>query len=133
MFFTNFMERAHNATFNHRPKAIYGVGMNRPDNIFARTMVNHTMIAPAVKVPIAGIIVGRDQADFLGNCLPDELIKGFGVNVVNDFRHNLTATAYGHNYRSFAGRPTATAAPLISMLVLRLPADKGFVNLYKAH
>jgi hypothetical protein len=127
------MERADNAAFNHRPEAINGIGMNRPDNIFAPGMVNHAMIVNVIKKTVPGVIISRKQADFLGNRLPHELIQGRSVNMVNNLGDNLTTSSYGSNNGGLAGRPTSPAAPLIPVLIFGLAADKGFINLDKSN
>ncbi len=84
------MERTDNATLNHRPKAVNGIGMNRPNNIFTSAVMDNAVIAPLVKKPIPRVIIGRDQADFLENRFSNENIKGFGINIIDHFRHNFT-------------------------------------------
>lgn len=49
--------------------------MNRPADIFTLAVMDNAMIAPVVKVPIARIIIGRDQADLMRHSFLHEIIK----------------------------------------------------------
>jgi hypothetical protein len=126
------MECADNATFNQRPKAIYGIGMNSAADIFASAMTDNAVITPLVKKPIARVIIGRKQADFIGNCLMDEIIKGFGVNIINHFRYDLPPSAHSADNGSLAAWPTP-AASLVAMLVFGLSANESFIDFHKTH
>ena len=125
------MECADNATLNHGPEAINIGSMNRPADIFTLGVMDNAMVTPRIEISVTGSIISRDQADFMGNGLVHKGFKGFGINVINYFRHDLAATAHGPNNRSFPGRTTATPT-LITMLVFGLATDKSFVNFHKA-
>lgn len=132
VLFANLMKSANDATLNHRPKAVDGIGMNRPTDIFALAMMDNTMIAPGIKMPVTGVIIGRDQADFVRNGLIHEAIKGLGVNIINDLSHDLATSTNSPDNRSLATGATAPAS-LVLMLVLGFAAYKGFVNFHKAN
>jgi hypothetical protein len=107
--------------------------MNRATNIFALTMMDNVMVkASIVQETLAGVIIGRDQADFMGHGFIHEVVKGLGINIINHSGHDLTATAHSPNNRSLAGRTTAPA-PLIPMLILGLAANKGFIDFHKTN
>lgn len=69
------MECAHDATFNHRPKAIYGVGMDSATDIFSGAMMDHAMIEEAIKITITRVIIGRDQADLMRHSFIENLLS----------------------------------------------------------
>jgi hypothetical protein len=126
------MECADNATFNHGPKTVNGIGMNRTADIFALAMMDHTMVTPGIKMPVTGVIIGRDQAYFMRNGLIHEAVKGLGVNIINDLSHDLAATANSADNGGLTAWPTP-AASLVLVLVLGFAAYKGFVNFHKAN
>jgi hypothetical protein len=125
----DFVETAHNPTFQQRPKAVDSLGVDRAIDILASAVPN---CAVFLQFAICGMIVSRDQADIFRNGFADETIQSCGISVRDDAGHDVALALNGANngILAFSASPRR---PLIPMPISVLSADIGFINFDNAH
>jgi len=69
----DLVERAHDATLEQRPEAINRLRMDGTKDVFTRAVADNAMRILLADVVIAAVVIGREQADFVGNGLANEL------------------------------------------------------------
>lgn len=130
VFTGNFMKRADDAALNQGPEAFDGIGVNRAVDIFACAMVDHAMREAVVQVLIAPVVIGGDQADFIGHSFVDEGVKRIGVNSVNDTRDHVALALHCADNDCLpmpASPAEVTASAFAPVFVFGFAADIRFV------
>src|ERR1700737_3422533 len=125
----DFMEAAHDATFQQRPKAIDRLSMNSAVDILTSAMPNGPVL---FQLAISGIVIGCDQANFFRNRFADEAVQCFGISMFDDARDHI-ALAFDGTYNSVLAFSAGSWCALIPMPVFVLPADVRFVNFNDTH
>lgn len=130
ILFADLVERAHNAALHHGPEAFNGLRVNVAVNIFPLTMMHHAMRKVLVYIPIAFVVVGRDQAYPMRNRFLDKTVKRICVSVFDYAGNDITFTLDRANNDVFAmsacaAEVTASAFPFV--FVLGFAADERFV------
>lgn len=121
------------AALEDAPKAFNRVRMHGADNVVAAALADDPMRIGAIEEAIAGMFVGREQADLVRHGLVNEGVQRLGVGVVNHPQHDVALAADRANHGGLAGANAArTAIALVAMLVRRLAAYIGFINLNNA-
>jgi len=135
IFGANLVEGANNAALQDRPETLNRVRVNRADNVLMRVVIDLLVREFLFQiVAIAGPRVGCQQANLVGNGLIDEFEHGFRVDALENLGDHFAFALNGAHDLDLAPTGIArTAAPLIPMAVLVLPADVGFVHLDNAH
>ena len=136
VFAAHLVERADRPTFEDRPKAFNRVGVDRADNVFASTMIDHAMRKFFTEMLVANPCVGSEQANFGGYRLAHKSRKGRCVNSINHPRDHVSLAADRADDWRLTGTNAASPAAfatLVSMLVLREAADKRFIDFHNAH
>ena len=126
--FRDVMERPHDATLNERPEAINVVSVNLSPHIFAGAMADGLVIEPLIQDAVATGLVRGDEIDTFVNSLPDEPIKRRSLGVLDHLSDDIAFTGNRADHGDLAFRPT-TPTPLVTMAVLIVSTDVGFVNL----
>jgi hypothetical protein len=62
----DLVEAAHDAALQERPKAVNGLGVNRAVDVLLFGMADDAMREGLAQLAIAGMLIGREQADFFG-------------------------------------------------------------------
>jgi len=134
IFAADLVETADDATLQQRPEAVDCPGVDNAVNVLLCRMPHKPMGERVFEIPIAGMFVGRDQADFFGYRLPHEGIKSRSIGMRDHSRHDVALAADCADDRDFAGTFAANAAvPLVPVFVVGFAADIGFVYLDDAH
>jgi hypothetical protein len=121
---------AHNAALNQRPEALNRVGVDRADNVLAKLVIDNAVtVSVAGEIAVAGIGVGAEQADFVGNGFSYEILDRCHVGAENHAGNDVTLASDRADNRRLKRIVTATAraASLVQMTVFIFPADVGFV------
>ncbi len=132
----DFVERADNAALEDAPKAFNRLGMNRTDNVLARSMVNGFVLELFVLVLVADPFVGAEQTHSVRDRLADELFERGSLHVLNDARHDIALAADGTDNHELARADPTSPVPvptLVFVFVLRKTADESFVHFDNAH
>jgi hypothetical protein len=129
IFAADFVEAAHDAALQERPKAIDGLRMDNAVNILPGAMADGLVL---LQIPITGMFISSNQADFLRDRFADEAVQSVSVGMFDDARYNIAFALCGTNdgFLAFAASPFG---PLIPMAVPILAADVGLINLNNAH
>jgi hypothetical protein len=80
IFAADFVEAAHDAAFQERPKAVNSLGVNNAINVLTRG-VQHGLVP--FQFPISRIVVSRNQADFFRDSFTRKFGKYFVVATVS--------------------------------------------------
>ena len=83
IFFAHLMECADDTAFEDRPEALNRIRVNRANNVLAHFMV-HFLARIFFQRVINAVIVGRQQANLVGNDFAHEALRGFGRNAFQD-------------------------------------------------
>jgi len=129
------VERADNPALHQRPEAFDGLSVNRADNVLALGMVDTREGIIGSQPVVSGPLVGAEQANFSRNGLTGEFGQGAGVDILDNARNHIALAAYRSCDWRLARTDTArsvTAAALVPMPILRLPANEGFVQFHNA-
>src|SRR6185437_7590862 len=106
----NLVIGADNAALEDAPKAFNRVGVDGTHDIIARTVANNFMRIGAVQEAIAGVFIGREQADRVGNGFMHKAVQGLGVGVVDHASDDVALAAHCADDGDFAsGAGTTTA------------------------
>src|SRR5574337_888837 len=128
----DFMERPDDTTLEDRPEAFNVVGVNVPMHVISIPVIDHPVRERLVKLPVAQVFIGRDQADPVRYRLTHKLIECVRGGVLNHPSDDVPFALDRPDY-DFLARPACppeVSAPAFSpVLVLGFPPDKGFVNL----
>jgi len=65
IFAADLVVGANNAALQDRPKAFDSIGVNSADNIVAAALADNPMRIGAAQEAIAGMLIGREQADLI--------------------------------------------------------------------
>lgn len=128
----HFVERADNAAFEQRPEAFDVLSVNRTDDVLALNVVNGLVRIGGAEAAIADPLIGREQANLLGDDLAHEAFECRAVYTFDNAGNDAPAALYSADDRRFARTHTASAAalePLANMPVLRETSDEGFIDL----
>jgi hypothetical protein len=131
IFAAHFVECADHAAFKDRPEAFDRLSMDCADDILTTRMVNDAMGIFPVKSPIASILVGTEQADFVRDGFANECGESGGLYVRDYTRNHIALACDSADDGSFAGTNaacTAAASTLIPMPVFGQTADESFID-----
>ena len=78
IFLADFVERADDAALEDRPKALNRIRVDGADKVLATAVAHKAVRIFFAKLPIAAVVIGRDQADPVGNRFAN---KAFQVSV----------------------------------------------------
>jgi len=130
VFRTYFVEATHNSTLNQRPETFNRVGVDCTNDVLTSRVIDGAVIVFAPQPPIAGIGVGAQQTDAIGNRLANESFDSFSFGIFDNARHDIAFTFDCADDGGLAAR----AAPGSSIAFIQVPvfvvaADVGFINL----
>jgi hypothetical protein len=129
----DFVERAHDATFQQRPKTINRLSVNGADDVFVLPVANGGVWECFTKTTISAVVIGRDQADFVGNGFANEPFQRFNVSGFDDASDHVALALYGTDNSCLASAGASlAAAPLVPMFVAVLAADIRFIDFNNA-
>ena len=126
------MERANDATLHQRPETFDGIGVGVAMHIFPLAMMHHTMQEILVQIPIAAMIVNRNQAYLMRYSFIYEVVKGVAVGAVDHAGNHVVFALNRANYDALAMSTSpaeVTTATFAFVFVHGLSADVGFVYL----
>jgi hypothetical protein len=134
VFAADFVEGSHDAALKDRPETFNRIGVDRADNIFAAVVSDDTMRIFFAKMPIAAVIVGRDQTNFVGHRFPNKLFQSVDIGGFDHASNDIALALDRANNSCLAGSGAASPTiALVPMFVAGFAADIGFVNLDDAH
>jgi hypothetical protein len=131
IFARNFMERSYNSPFDQRPEALYGLSMDIAVNVFAFPMMNHAMREVLIEIPIAFVVIGRNQADLMRYGFLNESVKSIAIRAVDHSCNHVSFALHGADYDALAvsASPAKVATSAFTFVfVLGFSANKRFVN-----
>src|SRR5260370_1541439 len=131
IFAAYLVETAHDAALQERPKAVDCLRVDNAINILLFGVANEAVRKIVLQLPIAGMFVGRDQADFLRNRHANEGVHGFGIGIVGDTGHDVVLAAHCTDDDGLASN-SGSGRFLIPMPIAVAAAHIGFVNLNDA-
>jgi len=135
VFGADLVERADNAALEDRPEALNRIRVDCADNVFMFGVSDESVLRIFTLQGVIGAqVVGREQANFVGNGLAHEAGQRVTIKAINDPRHHVAAPLDRADHGSLTGAGAASAAiTLVPMLVAGLSADIRFVHLDDAH
>src|SRR6202050_1770501 len=125
----DLVERADNAALEDAPKAFNRVRVDRADNILVPVVVNSGMAIVVTQTRVAGPRVSRQQTDFVGNGLINEIENADPIDAPQNTRNHIALALHCANDRRFA---TEATFALIQMAIAVFAADESFINLDNA-
>jgi hypothetical protein len=129
IFAADYVKTSHDAALQERLEAIDCLSVDCAVDVLASAMPHNAML---FQLMIAGVIVGRDQANFFGNSFANEAVQCCSVGVVDDASHDIALALHGAQNGFFAVATSSWSA-LIPMPVFVLAADISFINFDNAH
>jgi hypothetical protein len=129
IFATDFVEAAHDAAFQQRPKAIDRLSEDSTVYVLASAMPHNAVL---FQVAISGMLVRGDQTNFFGNGFANEAVYGFCIGMFDNARHDiaLALNSADNSILAFAAGPRRA---LIPMPIFVLAADICFIDFDDAH
>src|SRR5258706_3677359 len=121
------MKLAHNSALQHRPKRIDVRGMNAAAHVLALAVTNRLVIVVFIQEAIAGMFIGSDQGNIVGNGRANETIKSAGVGILDNLGNDHALASDRADYSHFASGAASAVAALGKMLVALFAADVGFI------
>jgi hypothetical protein len=133
IFGAHFVERADNAALEDRPEALNRIRVDRTDHVLL-FVVLHGLTRVFGQAIINLVIVGRQQANFVGNHLADERHSAFGVDVIEHAGNHVALPLHRANDCRLAGglRAGLAVVALVPVAILVLAADERFVHFHNA-
>jgi hypothetical protein len=129
IFAADFVEAAHDATFQERPEAVNRLSMNRAVDILASAMPHSAVL---FQLAISWVFISCNQAHFFRDCFADKAVQGFCIGMRDNARHHIAFAFDGANDGVLAFSAGSGCA-LIPMPVFVLAADISFINFDNAH
>ena len=111
---------ADNTALKNAPKTFNRVGVDRADNVITAALADDLVRVGAIKETIAGMFIGREQANLVRHSLMHEAIKRLGIGVVDHSQHHIALAADGADHGRFAradAARTAIAFVLLSRVI----------------
>ncbi len=133
IFAADLVVAAHDAALQQRPKTVDRLGMDGTVDVLAFAMTDEFMRKQVAELPITGMLIGREQADFLGNGFANEPVEGRCICVFDNTRDDISLAACGTNNDQLASRPARILDLLVRMPVLVFAADISLVDFDNAH
>jgi len=121
------VETAHDAALEQRPEAINRLGVNHAVNILLLGMTDETVREIVLELPIARMLISRDQADIFGDRLPNEAVQGLGIRIVDDAGDDVAFALDRADHDELASN-ASSGLLLIPMPIAVAAADIGFVD-----
>jgi hypothetical protein len=128
IFAADFVEAAHDAAFQERPKAVDSLSVDRAVDVLASVMPNGAMFLQLV----SGMFVSRNQADFFGDRFADKTVQRCGIGVLDDASNDV-AFALNSAHNGVLAFSTSPWSALIPMSVSVLAADVSFIDFDNAN
>ena len=75
----DLVERAHDAALEDTPIALNRVCVDRADHVLACAVAHVVVRVNVLEQPIAGMLIGGEQRDFVADCGAGEGVKGRNV------------------------------------------------------
>jgi hypothetical protein len=134
IFFADVMVGADNPALQQRPKALNRICVNQAANVLAFTMPDHLVriALPALQILVAGMLVGRDQFNFLADGFSYEAAHRRHISVLDHLADHVTLAADRANDRNLVAS-AANVVPLVRVAIFVLSADVGFVHFDDPH
>jgi hypothetical protein len=92
IFAADLVIDADNTALQDAPKALNRIGVYRADNVIAAALADN-LLRVGTKEAIAGVFIGREQADLVRHGLIHEGVKRLGVRVVDHAQDNVALAA----------------------------------------
>ena len=129
VFVTHLVERTDDAAFKQRPKTFNRIGVNGTDYI----LLNFVVCGLArifFQAPIDLMLVGRQQADLVGNCLAYESFDIALVDVIENASDDVALALDCADDGCLARTSTAALAvvPLVPVAIVILAADPSLIH-----
>ena len=86
----DLVEAAHNPALQQRPEAINGLRVHHAVNVLLLGMADEAVREVTFEVPIAGMFIGNEEANVIGDGLPNKPVQGSGISIVDDSRDHVT-------------------------------------------
>ena len=125
------MDRADAAALDQRPESFDGLRMDIPVNVFPLTEMHHAMRDRRVELAIPAMIVGRKQADVIGDGFMHEAIQCCSIGALYHASHHVSLTLNGTDDDELACSACAaevSASTFPFVFVFRFPAHIGFAT-----
>jgi hypothetical protein len=133
IFLAYLVISSNNAAFENRPEAFDCIGMNRANDMLANGVIDRLVREAALQTAIAGISIGAEKANAIGDGFAYESFKSVPVSTFNDTSDDITLALDCANYWRLASISAPSRSTfLVPMPVLIAAADVGFINLNDA-
>lgn len=126
----DFVERAHDAALQQRPKAVDRAGVDGTDNIFSIAMLNEG-VRIVSQSPVATVLVAGQQINLSRNCLANEALQRRSIGIADDAGDHA-AVAFHRADHDFLASCSSPLHPLVFVAVLVLSTDVGLIDLHDA-
>jgi len=132
IFLAHLVVRAHDSTLQERPEGINVRSMDVAAHVLALAVFNGFVIVIPVQQPITGMLIGRNERDFVVYGFTNKAIKCSRVGVFNHLANDITLASDSADDRNFASS-AATLPAFRHMLIAFFAAHVRFVNFDFAH
>jgi hypothetical protein len=133
IFLAYLVISSNNAAFENRPEAFDCIGMNRANDMLANGVIDRLVREAALQTAIAGISIGAEKANAIGDGFAYESFKSVPVSTFNDTSDDITLALDCASYWRLASISAPSRSTfLVPMPVLIAAADVGFINLNDA-
>ena len=125
------MECANDSAFHDGPETLDGIGMNCSADIFPFRVMHHAVRDRRIKLAIPAMIIGRKQADVIGDGFMHEAIQCCSIGALYHASHHVSLTLNGTDDDELACSACAaevSASTFPFVFVFRFPAHIGFAT-----
>jgi len=122
------------SALEQRPKGIDALRVNFAAHVLAKTMSHGLMAISALQHAVAGMLMGRDQFDFIAHGASHKRVECLEISSLNHLADDVALARDCANNRSLTCRALRVRTdPLATVLVLFLTADECLIDFYDAH
>jgi hypothetical protein len=129
VFAANLVIAAHDAALQERPETVNRLRMNNAINVLPSAVSDRAVL---FQLPIAGVLVSRDEANFCGDRFADKGVQRFGIGALNDAGDNIAFALDRTDDNGLTGAASSRRA-LVSMAVLVFATYISFIDFDDAH
>jgi hypothetical protein len=127
---THFVIGSDDAALNQAPKTFNRVCVNCANDILPCRVIDAPVVVFSQRV-VGAAIIGRQQADFVGNHFANEVLHSRPSKTINCASNHVAVALNGADHCELVER--AELSVMRAMFVVLLAADVRFINLHDAH
>ena len=103
IFAANLVISPNHAAFEQRPEAVNRLRVDSPDDVLARTVIDHGVREVLVEPRIGGVIAAAKQTDLVRYGFANKPVKGGCFDVRNDASNDIAFAGHRTSHRGFLG------------------------------